>query len=212
MHAGATLVRAHALRALGRFDESTRAMDQLDNNFPAMQSIHSAILAQIAFLGGNVNEARQHAAKGIIQARDSGAGEAALIEGWIAMAEKNYSQAKSSASRLRALQPDSIETAILEALSTVYEHPNRARDALQTLRRSNLNSSPHDWHYHEALAIVHAYARDPQFAKREIDKALAVAPLFIRDELLREQGQIAKGQPPTIDWNARLLMQWQPRK
>lgn len=212
LHAGATLVRAHALRSMGRFDECHRLLDQLDSNYPAVQSIHAAVAGQILYLGGNIDEAKRTLDKGIALARESGAGEPHLVYGWLCMVENKWSQAKSHAGRLRALSPGDVETAILEALATVYDRPNRARDALQILRRTRLNTSPDDWQYHEALAIVHAYAHDRQFSKREIAQAIAVAPSHVRAELVREQQEINNGKTPTIDWHARLVMQWQPVK
>ncbi len=89
-------------------------------------------------------------------------------------------KAQSYGAKARKLQADNIEIAILEGLATAYEKPGRARDGLQLLRRGQRNASPDDWHYHEALAIVHQMARDPNFAKKEIASAIAVAPAFIR--------------------------------
>ena len=212
LHAGASLVRAHALRSLGRFDECRRLLDQLDNNYPAMQSIRAAVVGQIAYLGGNIDEAKRTLDRGIALARDSGAGEAHIIYGWLCIVEHKWAQAKTHASRARALSHDDVETAILDSLATVYDRPNRAREALHILRRAQLNTSPDDWHYHEALAIAHAHARDRQFAKREIAQAIAVAPSHVRDELLREQQEINNGAPPTIDWHARLVSQWRSAK
>ena len=212
LHAGAALVRAHALRSMGRFDECQRLLDQFDNNFPAMQAIRAAISAQIAYLGGDIDEAKRLLNRGIASARDSGAGEPHLIYGWLNIADGKWAQAKLQASRLRAYSPDDVETAILEGLAVAYDRPNRARDALQILRRARLNTSPDDWQYHEALAIVHALARDRQFARREIAQAVAVAPSHVRAELEREQQEIENAKVPTVDWHARLNMQWQSRK
>lgn len=208
LHAGATLVRAHGLRSMGRFDECMRMLDQLDNNFPTMQSIVATISAQVAYLGGDVDEAKRQLDKGLARARESGAGEAYLVYGWISMSEQKWSHAKNLAVRLRTLSPNDIETAILEALATAYERPTRAREALQILRRAQLNSSPDDWHYHEALAVVHIMARDHQFARREIAAALAVAPSHVRGELEREQQEILNAKVPAIDWRSRLVQQW----
>ena len=210
LHAGAALVRAHALRSMGRYDECKLVLDRLDNNFPAMQSIRAAIEAQIAYQGGNRDEAKRLLEKGVALSRNSGAGESHLVYGWLYLADQKWAQAKTQASRLRALSPDDVETAILEALAVAYDRPARAREALQILRRAQLNSSPDDWHYHEALAIVHALARDRQFAKREIAQAISVAPSHVRMELQREQGEIDNGRVPTIDWHTRLAMQWRP--
>lgn len=212
LHAGAALVRAHALRAMERYDECTELLDTLDNNFPAMQAIHSAVAAQIAFLGGDIAGAKRALDKGLSLARSSGAGEPYLISGWLAMAERDWKQAKNYATRLRALSPNDLETAILEALATAYDRPSRSRDALQILRRARLNSSPDDWHYHEALAIVHSLAGDRQLARREIANAVTVAPSHLRAELEREQQDILAGKTPAIDWQVRLTQQWLPAK
>lgn len=210
LHPGAALVQAHALRSMGRFDECTRLLDRLDDNFPAMQSINAAVSGQIAYIGGDRDQAKRLCDRGIALARDSGASEATLLAGWLLLADRKFSPAKAQASRLRALAPDDVETSILEALAVAYERPSRARDALQTLRSAQLNTSPDDWHYHEALAIVHAIARDHQFAERKIAEALSTAPSHVRAELEREQKEILQGLVPDIDWHARLHMQWHP--
>lgn len=212
LHAGAALVRANALRAMERYDESTRLLATLEKNFPAMQAIAAAVAAQIAFVGGDSDGVKRELERATALARTSGAGEPYLVAGWLAMAEQNWRQARTYASRLRALSPDELETAILEGLAVASERPGRSRDALQILRRARLNSSPDDWQYHEALAIVHAMARDQQSARREISAAIAAAPSHVRPELEREQQDILAGKPPTIDWHARLLRQWLPAK
>ncbi|MCC6507980.1 MAG: hypothetical protein IT423_02660 [Pirellulaceae bacterium] len=208
MHAGAALVRAYALRATGRFDECTQVLELLDNNFPAMQSIANTIAAQIALVGGNVADAERLLDKAMAQARQAGTAEAYLVAGWLALSQQKWATAKSHASRARQLNPGNVEVAILEALAITYERSGRAREGLQLLRRAQLNKSPDDWHYHEALAIVHMTAKDFQFAKREIATAVSVAPSHIRAELEREQQEIANGKVPQIDWPARLVMQW----
>ncbi len=210
LHAGAALVRAHALRAMGRYDESLKLLAQLDQNYPAMQSIAGAVGGQIAFMKGNLAEATRLLDRAAATARDAGAHEAFLVQGWIYMAQQKWSQARTSAERARTIAPDDLEVAILLALSRCYEKPNQSRDSLKTLRRTQLNATPDDWHYHEALAIAHAFAQDRQFAKREIATALINAPTHIRDELIREQKEIDAGKVPQIDWQARLSMQWLP--
>ena len=189
-----------------------KMLDQMDNNFPAMQSIREAVEGQIAFLAGDVDAARQHLEKGVSLARDSGAGEPHLVYGWISLSEQKWAQAKSTAIRLRQMAPDDVESAILEAFAIAFERPTRARDALQVLRKAQLTSSPDDWHYHEALAIVHMIARDPPFANREIAQAVSQAPSHVRAELEREQMDIQAGRLPVIDWAARLRMQWRSLK
>lgn len=207
MHAGASLLQAYALRSAGRFDECTKLLAALDNNFPIMESIAGTVSAQIAFLGGSNDEAKRLLDNALPQAQQAGTAEAAIMYGWLMMAEQNWDKAQSYGAKARKLQSDNIEIAILEGLATAYEKPGRARDGLQLLRRGQLNASPDDWHYHEALAIVHQMARDPNFAKKEIAAAVAVAPAFIRPELEREQKEILAGQVPQIDWAARLRMQ-----
>jgi len=210
LHAGAALVRAHALRSLGRFDECKRILNQIDDNFPAVQAVSWAISGQIAFLSGDTAEAKRDLEKGISAARGRESGEAELLLGWIAMTEGKWSHAKSHAGRARKWEPDSCEVAILEGLATAQERPGRAREALQVLRRARLATSPDDWHYHEALAIVHALANDRQFAQREIQQAVSIAPSHVRAELEREQQSLVAGRMPDIDWTARLQMLWQP--
>lgn len=207
MHAGASLLQAYALRSAGRHDECTKLLAALDNNFPIMESIAGTIAAQIAFLGGSNDEAKRLLDKALAQAQQAGTAEAAIMYGWLMMAEQHWDKAQSYGAKARKLQADNIEIAILEGLATAYEKPGRARDGLQLLRRGQRNASPDDWHYHEALAIVHQMARDPNFAKKEIASAIAVAPAFIRPELEREQKEILAGQVPQIDWAARLRMQ-----
>lgn len=208
MHAGAALVRAYALRAMGRNDECRRLLESLDKNFPAMQSILHTVSAQIAFLGGNRKDADRLIELGLSKARAARTGEAYLVAGWFEMADQKWSKAKSLAAQSRQFDANSLEAAILEALASAYERPGRSRDALQILRRAQLKTSPDDWQYHEALALVHMLARDPQFAKREIAAALAVAPTHVRAELEREQQEIDNGQPPAVDWHARLKSLW----
>ncbi len=67
--------------------------------------------------------------------------------GWLMMAEKRFDKAQSYGAKARQLSADNIESAILEGLATAYEKPARAREALQILRRGQLNASPDDWHY-----------------------------------------------------------------
>lgn len=211
LNAGAALVRAHALRSLGDFDQSQALLDQLDANLPAVQAARGSVAAQIAYLDGDLDQAKRTLDKAVILARDAAFGEPYLVYGWIQLAEKQWSQAKAHAARLRGLAPDDVETAVLEALAIAYERPNRAREALRVLRGARLNAAQDDWHYHEALAIVHALARDRQFAKREIAAALAAAPRHVRSELEREQQEIEAAQVPAIDWQMRLRLQWRPQ-
>lgn len=207
LHAGASLLQAYALRSTGRYAECTKLLETLDNNFPIMESIANTIKAQIAWLGGSTDEAKRLLDKAMAQSQQSGSSEAATMYGWLMIAEKRWDKAQSYGAKARQLQADNIECAILEGLATAYEKPNRARDGLQILRRGQLYSSPDDWHYHEALAIVHQMARDHQFAKKEIATAIAVAPAFMRAELEREQTDIQAGNLPPIDWSARLKLQ-----
>ena len=207
LHAGASLLQAYALRSTGRNADCTKLLETLDNNFPIMESIANTIKAQIAWLGGSTDEAKRLLDKAMAQSQQSGSSEAATMLGWLMMAEKRWDKAQSYGAKARQLQANNIETAILEGLATAYEKPNRARDALQVLRRGQLFSSPDDWHYHEALAIVHQMARDHQFAKKEIAAAIAIAPAFMRTELEREQTEIQGGNVPQIDWAARLKLQ-----
>lgn len=209
MHAGASLLQAYTMRSTGRKDECKKLMEALDNNFPIMESIAGTVAAQLAFLDGSNDEAKQLLEKALSQSRQSGAAEAAIMLGWMMMAEKRWDKAASYAAKARQLQSDNVEIAILEGLATTYERPNRAREGLQLVRRGQLNATSDDWHYHEALAIIHQTARDHQFAKKEIAAALAVAPAFIRAELDREQGEIQAGNVPQIDWAARLKLQLQ---
>ena len=207
LHAGASLLQAYSLRSMGRFDECTKIVEALDNNFPIMESIAKTVQAQIAFLNGSNDDAKRLLEKALPQGQQVGAAEAALMFGWLMMAEKNWDKARGYGTKARQLQTDNIEIAILEGLATAYDKPTRARDALQILRRGQLNASPDDWHYHEALAIVHQIARDHQLAKKEIATALAAAPAFIRAELERELTEITGGNVPQIDWAARLKLQ-----
>ncbi len=206
LHAGASLLQAYALRSTGRFDECVLLMETLDNNYPLMESIAGTLKAQIAFLKSDVGEAKNLLDKALAQSQNSGSAEAAIMYGWLMMAEKRWDKAVGYATKARQLHSDSIEAAILEGLATAYERPSRARDGLQALRRGQLNASPDDWQYHEALAIVHQMARDRQFAKKEMSQALAVAPAFMRPELEREQAELLAGNVPQIDWSARLRL------
>ena len=207
LHAGASLLQAYALRSTGRHADCTKLLETLDNNFPIMESIAGTIKAQIAWLGGSTDDAKRLLDKAMAQSQQSGSSEAATMYGWLMMAENRFDRAESYGAKARQLQPDNIESAILEGLATAYSKPARAREALQILRRGQLYRSPDDWHYHEALAIVHQMARDHQFAKKEIAAAIAVAPAFMRPELEREQTEIQGGNIPQIDWAARLKLQ-----
>ncbi len=207
MHAGASLLRAYALRSTSRYDECIQLVETLDNNFPAMESIALTITAQIKLLGGANDEAKRMLDKALALGQQSGSAEAAIMYGWVMMAEKRWDRARDFAAKARKLQSDNVEIAILEGLATAYDKPARAREGLQSLRRGQLNASPDDWHYHEALAIVHQMARDHQFAKKEIAAALAAAPTFIRTEIEREQAEIQAGNVPQVDWAKRLAMQ-----
>lgn len=207
MHAGASLLQAYTLRSTGRKPECTKLLAALGNNFPIMESIANTITAQMAFVEGSTDEAKRLLDKAMSQSRQSGSAEAAIMYGWLMMAEQRWDKAQSYAAKARQLQSDNVEIAILEGLATAYEKRNRSRDGLQLVRRGQLNAADDDWHYHEALAIVHMMAKDHQFAKKEIAAALSVAPTFIRPELEREQADIVTGNVPTIDWAARLRLQ-----
>ncbi len=152
LHAGASLLQAYALRSSGRYDECKKLIETLDNNYPLMQSIVSTIYAQIAFLNGSVDETKRMLDKAIAQSQQSGSAEAAIMYGWIMMTEQRWDKARSYAAKARQLQADNVEVAILEGLATAYERPGRSRDGIQALRRGQLNASPDDWHYREALA------------------------------------------------------------
>ena len=86
--------------------------------------------------------------------------------------------------------------------------PRKAKDGLKILRSGQLYSSPEDWHYHEALAIVHAIAGDESFARREIALALLSAPSHIRSDLEEARKAIDSGRLPPMNWNERLVKLW----
>ena len=208
VHAGAALIDAYALRTEGRFDECNRALDKFDSNFGLMKVIHETVKAEIEFVGGDLKKAQSRLAPLTNLAPAQAAGEPYLIRGWLYLANGEFDEAKSQAAKLRVIDGRNIEAVIVEGLATAMSSPRKAKDGLKILRSGQLFSSPEDWHYHEALAIVHAIVGDESFARREIALALQSAPSHIRPDLEEERKVIDAGRLPTMNWNARLVKLW----
>ncbi len=104
-HAGATLVRAYALRTAGKSDECTKLLSTLDNNFPVMESITDAVSAQVAYLNDDLKEANRLLDQAVAKARQSGSTEAYLVYGWIALAAKDYDAAEKFAAERDKYNP-----------------------------------------------------------------------------------------------------------
>ncbi len=208
VHAGAALINAYALRTEGRFDECSRVLEKFDSNFGLMKTIHETVNAQIEFVGGDLKKAQERLAPLTRLAPTQAAGEPYLVRGWLFLANGEFEDAKTQAAKLRVIDGKNIEAVIIEGLATAMASPRKAKDGLKILRAGQLYSSPEDWHYHEALAIVHAIAGDESFARREIALALLSAPSHIRSDLEEERKAIDSGRLPPINWNERLVKLW----
>ena len=201
-----------SLRTEGRFDECSRVLEKFDSNFGLMKSIHETVSAQIEFVGGDLKKAHERLAPLTRLAPTQAAGEPYLIRGWLFLANGEFEDAKTQAAKLRVIDGKSIEAVIIEGLATAMTSPRKAKDGLKILRAGQLYSSPEDWHYHEALAIVHAIAGDESFARREIALALLAAPSHIRSDLEEERKVIDSGRLPPMNWNERLVKLWRSGK
>lgn len=211
VHAGAALIDAYALRTEGRFDECNRVLENFDANFGLMKVIHETVTAQIEFVGGDLKKAQERLAPLTNLAPAQLAGEPYLIRSWLHMANGEFDEAKSQAAKLRNIDGKNIEAVIVEGLATAMSasaSPRRAKEGLKILRAGQLYSSPEDWQYREALAIVHALVGDESFARSEIAAALQHAPSHIRPDLEAERKVIDAGRLPAVNWNARLLKLW----
>ena len=200
-HAGAALIHAYALRNSGRFDECNRVLEKFGLNFELMKTLRETVNAQIEFVGGNLNRAQERLAPLTKMSPDQAAGEPYLIRGWLFLADGKFDEALKQAARLRVIDGKSIEAVVIEGLAMAMASPRKAKDGLKILRAGQLYSSPADWHYHEALAIVHSLAGDESFARREIALALQSAPSHIRPDLEEERKIIETGRLPPINWN-----------
>ncbi len=211
VHAGAALIDAYALRIEGRFDECNRVLEKFDSNFGLMKVIHETVKAQVEFIGGDLKKAQERLARLTNSAPAQAAGEPYLIRGWLHIANGEFDEAKTQAAKLRVIDGKNIEAVIIEGLATAMSSASstrKAKEGLKILRAGQLFSSPEDWHYHEALAIVHSLAGDESFARREIALALPFAPSHVRPDLEEERKIIDTGNLPPVNWNARLLKLW----
>ena len=208
VHAGAALIDAYALRNAGRFDECNRVLERFDSNFGLMKTIHETVAAQIEFVGGDLKKAQERLAPLTRLAPAQSAGEPYLIRSWLYLASGEFDEARTQATKLRVIDGKSIEAVIVEGLATAMSSPRKAKEGLKILRAGQLFSSPEDWHYHEALALVHAIIGDESFARREIALALLSAPSHIRLDLEEERKIIDAGRLPLMNWNARLVKLW----
>ncbi|MFO1063289.1 MAG: hypothetical protein U0892_05405 [Pirellulales bacterium] len=208
-HAGAGLIEAYSLRTAGRFDEASRTLDNLDDNYIALQSIRLTLAAQVAFLADDVPEAHKQLEQAMRLARDGSVREALLVRAWIFFADGKLSEAKQMCSKLSDAAPEELEAAVIESLVITAQRPKQAKDALKLLRASQIHSSPDDWYYQEAIAIIHAVIGDKIMAGRAMDKALATVPSRFRAELENEKADLQKGNVPQVNWRERLKKQWQ---
>lgn len=210
VHAGAALIDAYALRKEGRFDECNQLLEKYDANFGLMKAIHEALSAQIEFIGGDLKAAQARLAP-LTNLNSARVGEPFLVRCWLHIANGEFEEARTQAAKLRTLDGKNIEAVIVEGLATAMASPDSARkgkEGLKILRAGQLFSSPEDWHYHEALAIVHAILGDESFARREIALAVQSAPSQIRADLEQERKVIDAGGLPPVNWNSRLIKLW----
>lgn len=209
LNAGAGLIQAYALRADGKLTESEALLDKLDDNYPPMQAIHESVAAQNAFLRSNLVDVDKHLDKAIAAAKGLPIAEPYLVAGWIAMAMGEHDKAHKYAHQAKAADSKNLECYLLESLVIAKQTPRKAKEALQLLRTGQQYATKDDWHYHEALALVHAVVGDKNYALRELDTALAAAPTFVRTHLKNQGASIKLGIVPDTDWTKRLRESWQ---
>ncbi len=214
VHAGAALINAYALRTEGRFDECNRLLEKFATNIGLMKIIHETVTAQIEFVNGDLMKAQSRLAPLTTLVPGKAAGEPYLIRSWLHLANGEFDEAKVQARKLHVLDGKNLEAVIVEGLATAMASPSsqrKAKEGLKILRAGQLFSSPDDWHYHEALALVHSLVGDESFARREIALALQSAPSHIRTDLEEEKKIIDAGRLPPVNWNERLLKLWRNR-
>jgi tetratricopeptide (TPR) repeat protein len=209
LNAGVALIQAYALRADGKLTESEQLLDKLDDNYPQMQAIHETLAAQNAFIRSNPSDMEKHLDKALGLVKVVRIGEPYLIAGWIHFAQGDLEKAQRFARQLRMVDNSNIESVILESLVMAKHMPRKAKDALELLQSAQQPVTKDDWHYHEALGLVHAAVGNRNNALREVNAALDTAPTFVRPALKKHLVAIQADMVPDVDWSKRLRESWQ---
>jgi tetratricopeptide (TPR) repeat protein len=179
-HTGALLLRAAKLREDGKAKEAQAILNRVANSreAPVEKAQAQVDMGRILLASGSTNDARKHFEAAIrINARSS---SAHVGMGLIFFNSKYYKKALERFVQAKALAPDNVEAAIMEARTMLaMGNAPEARTALQAVARFAENS--HEYPFY--LGRVEAELKQYKKAEEQYETAIKRKPTYFEPYL-----------------------------